>query len=24
MIANRLTALLDWRPDDREKRLLQL
>ncbi|MFM2022353.1 MAG: hypothetical protein RJB02_2061 [Pseudomonadota bacterium] len=24
MIAGRLTALLDWRPDDREKRLLQL
>lgn len=24
MIAGRLTALRDWRPDDREKRLLQL
>lgn len=24
MTASRLTALLDWRPDDREKRLLQL
>lgn len=24
MIAGHLTALLDWRPDDREKRLLQL
>lgn len=24
MIASHLTALLDWRPDDREKRLLQL
>ncbi len=24
MIASRLTALLDWRPDDREKRLLQI